>query len=98
MGRSSCSFPEKKLSILVASFRFSMVMKFLGQRPSLDRIHIFISGRWGLFAQPVILAMRKPRNVFFWFSFEEDFFKAMSHESSDIDGVSYQNFQWTVDF
>ncbi|GLT62139.1 hypothetical protein SLA2020_347970 [Shorea laevis] len=42
--------------------------------------------------------MRKPRNVFVRFSLEADFLKAMSHESSEIDGVNYRNFQWTVDF
>ncbi|GLT54683.1 hypothetical protein SLA2020_278640 [Shorea laevis] len=42
--------------------------------------------------------MRKPRNVFVRFSLEADFIKAMSRESSEIDGVNYRNFQWTVDF
>ncbi|GLT53069.1 hypothetical protein SLA2020_263650 [Shorea laevis] len=42
--------------------------------------------------------MRKPRNVFVRFSLEADFIKAMSRESSEIDGVTYRNFQWTVDF
>jgi hypothetical protein len=37
-------------------------------------------------------------NVFVRFSLEADFIKAMSRESSEIDGVNYCNFQWTVDF
>jgi hypothetical protein len=29
---------------------------------------------------------------------EADFIKAIPRESSEIDGVNYRNFQWTVDF
>jgi len=48
-------------------------MKFLKQRPSLDRIRAFINGRWGLVSQPVVSAMRKARNVFVRFALEADF-------------------------
>lgn len=32
------------------------------------------------------------------FSNEEDFIKALSRESCDVDGIGYRPFQWTIDF
>jgi hypothetical protein len=97
-GEVCVQFSKDKIERSAAPFRFAMVMKFLKQRPSLDRIRAFINGRWGLVSQLVVSTMRKPRNVFVQFSLEADFIKAMSRESSKIDGVNYRNFQWTVDF
>jgi len=97
-GEVYVQFSRDEIERTVAPFRFAMVMKFLKQRTSLNRIREFINGRWGLVTQPVVSAMRKPRNVFVQFSLEADFIKAMSRESSEIDGVNYRNFQWTVDF
>jgi len=97
-GEVCVQFSKDEIERSAAPFRFAMVMKFLKQRPSLDRIRAFINGHWGLVSQPVVSAMRKPRNVFVRFSLEADFIKAMSRESSEIDGVNYRNFQWTVDF
>jgi len=97
-GEVCVQFSRDKIERSAALFRFAMVMKFLKKRPSLDRIRAFIIGRWGLVSQPVVSMMRKPRNVFVRFSLEADFIKAMSRESSEIDGVNYRNFQWTVDF
>lgn len=48
--------------------------------------------------QPVVSAMRQPRHVFVRFSNEEDFLKAMSRESCDVDRVIYRVFQWSIDF
>ncbi|KAF5442492.1 hypothetical protein F2P56_035144 [Juglans regia] len=42
--------------------------------------------------------MRRPRNVFVRFSNEEDFLKALSRESCDIEGAAYRAFHWTVEF
>ncbi|GLT54592.1 hypothetical protein SLA2020_277800 [Shorea laevis] len=97
-GEVCVQFSRDELERSAAPFRFAMVMKFLKHRPSLDRIRAFIHGRWGLVTQPVVSAMRKPRNVFVRFSAEADFIKALSRESSEIDGVNYRNFKWTVDF
>jgi hypothetical protein len=97
-GEVCVQFSREEIERSAAPFRFAMVMKFLKKRPFLDRIRAFIHGRWGLVSQPVVSAMRKPRNVFVRFALEEDFIKAMSRESSEIDGVNYRNFQWTVDF
>ncbi|GLT71082.1 hypothetical protein SLA2020_431240 [Shorea laevis] len=97
-GEVCVQFSKEEIERSAAPFRFAMVLKFLKQRPSLDQIRTFINGRWGLVAQPVVSAMRKPRNVFVRFSLEADFLKAMSRESNEIDGVNYRNFQWTVDF
>ncbi|KAG6691211.1 hypothetical protein I3842_10G054700 [Carya illinoinensis] len=79
-------------------FVFSLGLKFLGQRPSLDVIRAFVRNRWGLVAQPVISGMRKPRNVFLRFSKEEDFLKAFSREACDIEDVPYKIFYWTTEF
>jgi hypothetical protein len=97
-GEVCVQFSRDEIERSAAPFRFAMVMKFLKQRPSLDRIRAFINGCWGLVSQPVVSVMRKPRNVLVQFSLEADFIKAMSRESSEIDGVNYRNFQWTVDF
>jgi hypothetical protein len=97
-GEACVQFSREEIEKSAVPFWFAMVMKFLKQRPSLDRICAFIHGRWGLVSQSVVSAMRKPRNVFVRFALEEDFIKAMSRESSEIDGVNCRNFQWTVDF
>lgn len=51
-------------------FAFSLVLKFLRQRPSLDVIRSVIRSRWGLESQLVVSAMPKPRSVFLQFSNE----------------------------
>lgn len=76
-------------------FRFSMVLKFSRQRPSLDAVRAFICSRWGL---PVVSAMKRPRHVFVRMSSEGDFNKALSRESCDVNGIPYRPFAWTLEF
>ncbi|XP_040987651.1 uncharacterized protein LOC121235368 [Juglans microcarpa x Juglans regia] len=97
-GEVFVQFTKEELDRSAVPFRFSLVLKFLRQRPSLDRIRGFIHSRWGLSTQPMVSVMRKPRNVFVQFSNEDDFLKAISWESCDIEGAAYRAFQWTVDF
>ncbi|XP_035540280.1 uncharacterized protein LOC118344244 [Juglans regia] len=97
-GEFFVQFTKEELDRSAVPFRFSMVLKFLRQRPSLDRIRGFIHSRWGLTNQPVVSAMRKARNVFVRFSDEDDFLKSLSRESCDIEGVAYRPFQWSTDF
>ncbi|KAF5459760.1 hypothetical protein F2P56_019680, partial [Juglans regia] len=97
-GEFFVQFTKEELDRSAVPFRFSMVLEFLRQRPSLDRIRGFIHSRWGLTKQPVVSAMRKARNVFVRFSDEDDFLKSLSHESCDIEGVAYRPFQWSTDF
>jgi len=72
-GEVCVQFSKDEIERSAAPFWFAMVMKFLKQRPSLDRIRAFINGRWGLVSQPVVSAMRKARNVFVRFALEADF-------------------------
>lgn len=46
----------------------------------------------------MVSTRRKPRHVFVRFSNEEDFLKALSKESCDVDRIGYRPFQWTTDF
>lgn len=85
-------FSKEEIERSVTPFMYSMVLKFLKQRPSLDNIHAFIRSHWGLAAQPMVSAMGKPLNVFVHFSNEADFVKALSREATDVDGVSYRGF------
>lgn len=79
-------------------FKYSLVLKFMHRRPSLDHIKAFYRPRWGLVVQPVILAMANPRLVFVRLSNEEDFIKGFSREASKIDGVPYCVFQWSSNY
>jgi hypothetical protein len=72
-GEVCVQFSKDEIERSAAPFWFAMVMKFLNQRPSLDRIRAFINGRWGLVSQPVVSAMWKARNVFVRFALEADF-------------------------
>lgn len=97
-GEVFVQFSKEELEKSAKPFRFAIVMKFLHQRPSLDRIRSFIHGRWGLMAQQVVSTMRRPSHVFVRSSNEEDFLKAMTRGSCDNDGVMYKLFQWSLDY
>ncbi|KAG2721043.1 hypothetical protein I3760_02G063000 [Carya illinoinensis] len=83
-------FSKEEIVKSAEPFRFSLVLKFLRQRPSLDAIRIFIKSRWGLYGIVVVSAMRKPRNVFVRLTSEEDFNKTFLREVCDINGVAYR--------
>lgn len=51
------SFSKEEIERSSKPFKFSLMMKFLRQRPSLDTIRVFIRSRWGLDSQPVVSAM-----------------------------------------
>ncbi|XP_041025527.1 uncharacterized protein LOC121265935 [Juglans microcarpa x Juglans regia] len=91
-------FSPEEIHKSAQPFVFSLVMKFLRQRPSLDVIRSFVRSRWGLESQLVVSSMRKPRNVFLKFSKEDDFLKAFSREACDVEGVPYRFFHWMTDF
>lgn len=91
-------FTKEELEKSTKPFRFAMVLKFLRQRPSLDRIHGFIHSRWGVMHQHVVSAMWKAQHVFIRFFHEDDFLKALLRESCDIAGIGYWPFQWSIDF
>ncbi|XP_042964662.1 uncharacterized protein LOC122298886 [Carya illinoinensis] len=97
-GEPFFSFSAEEVAKTAEPFRFSMVVKFLRQRPSLDSIHAFIRNRWGLSSLPVVSAMQRPRNIFIRMSSESDLHKALSRESCDIDGIPYRAFAWSPDF
>ncbi|KAG2674330.1 hypothetical protein I3760_13G128500 [Carya illinoinensis] len=91
-------FSKEEIVKSAKPFRFSLVLKFLRQRPSLDAIRIFINNRWGLSGIAMVSAMRKPRNVFVRLTLEEDFNKAFFREVCDINSVAYHPFHWTHEF
>ncbi|XP_035546258.1 uncharacterized protein LOC118348509 [Juglans regia] len=91
-------FSAEETEATARPFRFSIVLKFLRQRPSLDSIRSFIRSRWGLSCCPVVSAMQNSRNVFIRMSKEEDFNKALSRESCEINGVCYRPFAWSPDY
>lgn len=81
-------FSKEEIQKSVEPFSYSLVLKFLRQRPSLDVIRGFIKNRWGLPGNVVASAMmRLHRNVFVRLTSEEDFNKAFSREVCDINGM-----------
>ncbi|XP_041017040.1 uncharacterized protein LOC121259500 [Juglans microcarpa x Juglans regia] len=92
------SFSSEEILKTSEPFRFSMVVKFLRQRPSLDCICAFIRSRWGLSSMPVVSAMQRPRNIFIRMTNETDLHKALSRESCNIEGVPYRPFAWSPEF
>ncbi|KAF5472547.1 hypothetical protein F2P56_009258 [Juglans regia] len=91
-------FSKEEINRSAEPFRFSIVIKFLRQRPSLDAIRAFIANRWGLSSIPVVSSMKLPRNVFIRLATEADFVKVLSHESCEVNGVAYCAFHWSPDF
>ncbi|XP_035539652.1 uncharacterized protein LOC109020983 [Juglans regia] len=88
-------FSKEEVQRSAEPFRYSIVLKFLRNRPSLDAIRAFIHKRWNLDGVPVVSNMRHPRNVFIRMVSEEDCNKALSREVNDIDGIPYRPFHWT---
>ncbi|KAF5467857.1 hypothetical protein F2P56_012069 [Juglans regia] len=97
-GLTCVIFTREEIEKLAQCFCFSLVMKFLLQRPFLDEIRAFIRNRWGLDKQPIVSSMRRARNMFLRFSNEGDFFKAFSRENNEVDGKYYRIFSWNPDF
>lgn len=97
-GELCFTFSAEEIEKIAQPFRFSMVLKFLRQRPPLDTVRAFIRSRWGLSNMPVVSAMQHLRNVFIRMSSESDFNKALSRESCDVNGIPYRSFAWTPNF
>ncbi|XP_035544640.1 uncharacterized protein LOC118348022 [Juglans regia] len=97
-GEICFQFSKEEIARSAEPFRFSIVLKFLKQRPSLDSIRSFINNRWGLSCMPIVSAMRRPRNVFIRMTNELDFLKALSREICDVNGIQYMAFHWKPDF
>ncbi|XP_042958095.1 uncharacterized protein LOC122293630 [Carya illinoinensis] len=91
-------FTKEEIARLAEPFRFSIVLKFLKQRPSLDAFRSFIHSRWGLSSTPVVSSMQRPRNVFVRMMSEADFTKALSREVCEINESFYRSFWWSPDF
>ncbi|XP_042974579.1 uncharacterized protein LOC122306211 [Carya illinoinensis] len=91
-------FSAEEIERTATPFQYSMVIKFLRPRPSLDDIRVFIRSRWGLSSMPVVSSMQQPRHVFVRMSNEEDFNKALSRDSCDVNGCPYRPFVWKPDF
>lgn len=87
-------FSNDELDRSAIPFQYSLVLKFLRQRPSLDSIR----SRWGLVNQPIVSSMRRSWNVVVHLSLEGDFVKAFACENYEIAGVPYRVFHWTTDF
>lgn len=56
-GELCFTFSAKEIQRASSPFHFSMVLKFLRQRPSLDNFRMFIRSRWGISSVPVVSAM-----------------------------------------
>lgn len=93
-GQVCFMFSKEEIALSATPFRYSLVLKFLRQRPALDAIRMFIRVRWGLMGNAVVSSMSKNRNVFIHLTSEEDFYKAFSQEACEINGVSYRVFYW----
>ncbi|KAF5465161.1 hypothetical protein F2P56_015190 [Juglans regia] len=91
-------FTKEEIARLAEPFCYSVVLKFLKNRPSLDAVRAFIHSRWGLMAILVVSSMRRPRNIFVRMANEADFTKALSREVCEINGIFYRAFRWSSDF
>lgn len=97
-GELCVMFSPDEIQNFTRPFVFSLMTKFLQQRPSLDVIRSFVRNRWGLVSQPVVSSLRKLRNVFLRFLKEDDFLKAFSREACDVEGLPYRIFHQSTDF
>ncbi|XP_035542965.1 uncharacterized protein LOC118346064 [Juglans regia] len=91
-------FTKEEIARSAEPFRYSVVLKFLKNRPLLDAMRAFIHSLWGLTAIPVVSSMRRPHNVFVHMANEADFTKALSREVCEINGIFYHAFRWSPDF
>lgn len=85
-------FSKVEVQLLSKPFCFSIVLKFLCRRPSLDHIQGFINNRWGLKAIPIIGQLSNPCNVLVRMAKEEDFIFVMAKGNSKIFGVPFRVF------
>ncbi|XP_042964725.1 uncharacterized protein LOC122298948 [Carya illinoinensis] len=97
-GQVCYMFSKEEMALSAAPFKYSLVLKFLRQRPTLDAIRMFIWQRWRLIGNIVVSSMSKNQNVFICLISEEDFNKAFSREACEINGVPYRAFHWTPRF
>ncbi|XP_041027001.1 uncharacterized protein LOC121267217 [Juglans microcarpa x Juglans regia] len=91
-------FSKEEIERSAESFRYSVVLKFLKQRPSLDVVCAFIHSYWGLSALPVVSSMLRPRNIFVRMLNEADFSKALSRDVCEIHVSFYLVFHWSPEF
>ncbi|KAG6657585.1 hypothetical protein CIPAW_04G100800 [Carya illinoinensis] len=91
-------FSKDEMVVSAAPFRYSLVLKFLRQKLTLDAIIMFIHNRWALGGTVVVSSMSKNRNVFVRLTSKEDFNKVLSQEASEINGIPYIAFHWTPSY
>lgn len=90
-------FSKAEINQSAEPFRFSVVLKFLRRRPSLDHIRAFIKNRWGLKSVLVIGQLQNLRNVLVRMA-EEDFISVMARGNSEMYGSPFRVFHWTPDY
>lgn len=92
-GKVYFQFSREGITKSAEPFRYSVVLKFLKQWPSLDAVGSFIHKSWGLSSTLVISSIRRPRNVFTRMMNEADFTKALSRDVCEINGIYYWAFK-----
>lgn len=80
-------FSKAEISKSAEPFRFSVVIKFLRKRPSLDYIRGFIKSCWNLHVMPVVGQLSNPPNVLVRLTEENDFTSVMARRNAEIHGV-----------
>lgn len=83
-GEVCALFSKEEIVNSTMPFRFSIFLKFLRQKPSLDAIRSFITSKWEINKQTVVLAISKSKFFFIRMSNEEDLIKALMREATDI--------------
>lgn len=96
-GQSGFVFTEAEMARADEDFCFTLVLKFLQSRPSIDVIRLAVVKTWGLLEIPTISFM-DAHHVFIKLNFERDFVHEWAREGRVIDGCSFWLFRWTKDF
>lgn len=76
-------------------FHFALVMKFIRNRPSIDKIRLNVVKTWRL---NKISSFMDELNVLIYMKNERDFVYGWAHEGRTMEGNSFRLFKWTKDF
>ncbi|XP_040996161.1 uncharacterized protein LOC121242352 [Juglans microcarpa x Juglans regia] len=88
---------EAEMSKAVEDLRFALVLKFLRQRPSIDRVRLAIVKTRGLLEIPTVSFMDN-YHVLVQMGSERDFVHGWAREGRTMDGYSFRIFCWTREF
>ncbi|KAK2648879.1 hypothetical protein Ddye_016368 [Dipteronia dyeriana] len=96
-GKLGFIFSETEMTKAAEEYKYAIVMKFLGVRPSIDVIRLNVAKTWSS-VEILMISFMDDYHVLIQMKNERDFVQGWVREGRVMEGNSFRLFKWTKDF